>query len=200
MPFAVWNILDMVAASSKESVEALLSSFSCSKEIEGEYINLNPDIEHFIKENAVQFALEKKSVTYIVGDASDGAVLGYFTLAHKSIEIPVSGLSKTTIKRMSRFADLDDDKQSFTISSFLIAQFGKNYAVDGGKRISGKDLMELTQAELMDSQHRVGGGMEYLDCLGDAQLIDFYEDEGFRLFGERTSKDGKSYLQYMRFF
>ena len=36
-----------------------------------------------IKVNAIQFALEKKSITYIVGDEEDGAVLGYFTITHK---------------------------------------------------------------------------------------------------------------------
>jgi len=36
-----------------------------------------------IKVNAIQFALEKKPITYIVGDEEDGAVLGYFTITHK---------------------------------------------------------------------------------------------------------------------
>ena len=42
---------------------------------------------------------------------------------------------------------------------------------------------------------------EYLDCEADAKLINFYEGEDFRLFGERISeKDGKRNLQYMKFF
>jgi hypothetical protein len=60
--------------------------------------------------------------------------------------------------------------------------------------------MMLTQGELQDAQHRIGGGIEYLDCLGDADLIAFYEREGFKLFGARISQDGTNYLQYMKFF
>ena len=105
------------------------------------------------------------------------------------------------MKTMSRYAELDTQKNSYLVSGFLIAQFGKNYAVDDGSRISGKELMRLANKELCDLQHRAGGGIEYLDCEADAKLINFYEGEGFRLFGERISeKDGKRYLQYMRFF
>lgn len=59
----------------------------------------------------------------------------------------------------------------------------------------------MTNRELAELQHRIGGEIAYLDCEADAKLIDFYEGEGFRLFGERVSKkDGRRYLQYMRFF
>ena len=157
MAFVVWNILDMLKASDEESLHTLLSTFSCNKIIDGKKVNLNPDNEHFIKENAIQFALEKKSITYIVGDEDDGAFLGYFSITHKSVNIPASGLSNTTIKRMKRFAELNEETNSFSVSGYLIAQSGKNYAIDNGTRISGKELMELTQGELSDSQHRIGG-------------------------------------------
>lgn len=124
MAFVVWNILDMLELSDEGSVKVMLSDFSCNKEIEGKFVNLNPDIEHFIKVNAIQFAREKKSITYIVGDEEDGAVLGYFTIAHKSVDVPVVGLSNTTIKRMKRFAELNEETGSFPVSGFLIAQFG----------------------------------------------------------------------------
>ena len=110
MAFVVWNILDMLKASDEESLHTLLSTFSCNKIIDGKKVNLNPDIEHFIKENAIQFALEKKSITYIVGDEDDGAFLGYFSITHKSVNIPASGLSNTTIKRTK-------DGSSFTKSN-----------------------------------------------------------------------------------
>lgn len=111
------------------------------------------------------------------------------------------GLGKTTKKTMSRYAQLNEATGAYLVSGFLIAQFGKNYAVDKGKRITGKELMRLANREFMDIQHRAGGGVEYIDCEADAKLINFYEGEGFRLFGERISeKDGKRYLQYMKFF
>lgn len=201
MAIAVWNILDLVDQNGDEVISEIISDFSCSRLVNGSTRNLNPDIEHFLKENAIQFAKEKKSVTYIVGDNETGDILGYFTIAHKAVEIPADGLSKTTIKKMCRYAEINEKSNTFTVSGFLIAQFGKNYSVDDGNRITGKELMHLTHNELLDLQRRVGGGIIYLDCEADAQLISFYEGEGFRLFGERLSqKDGKSYLQYMKFF
>jgi len=195
-----WNILDLIAESGEETIQEMISYFSCDKVVDGKAKNLNPDIEHFLKENAIQFAKEKKSITYLVGDAEIGEVLGYFTLAHKAVVIPANGLSKTMLKRMSRYATLNSENNTFTVSGFLIAQFGKNYAVEGGSLITGKELMHLAQNELLELQHRAGGGLVYLDCEADARLINFYEQEGFRLFGERISqKDGKRYLQYMKF-
>jgi len=62
--------------------------------------------------------------------------------------MPAEGLSKTTKKIMSRYAELNLKTNSYTASGFLIAQFGKNYAVDDGKRITGKELMRLTNSYL----------------------------------------------------
>ena len=76
----VWNILDLLKKYGEEQVTDFVSDFSCEKMVDGEIRNLNPDIEHFIRVNAVQFARQKKSVTYIVGDSEDGAILGYLQL------------------------------------------------------------------------------------------------------------------------
>ena len=104
-------------------------------------------------------------------------------------------------KKMSRYAKLNDVTNSYVISGFLVAQLGKNYGVDGGCRITGKLLMQLVDQELADLQHRAGGGIKYLDCEEDNPLSSFYENEGYSYFGERISeKDGKKYLQYMKFF
>jgi hypothetical protein len=40
-------------------VKEILSVFSCKREKDGEAVSLNPDIEHFIKNNAIQFARQK---------------------------------------------------------------------------------------------------------------------------------------------
>ena len=173
MTLTSWNILDLIAGVGEETVSMMIEPFSCIKSVDGEERNLNPDIERFLKENAIQFAKEKKSITYLVGNEATGDILGYFTLAHKAVVIPANGLSKTT---------------------------GKNYAIEDGNLIKGSELMHLVRNELLEIQYRAGGGLIYLDCEADARLIDFYEQEGFRLFGERISQhDGKRYLQYMKF-
>jgi hypothetical protein len=62
--------------------------------------------------------------------------------------------------------------------------------------------MKLADKELYEIQHRIGGGVKYLDCLNDSKLIDFYQKkQQFQLFDERISeKDGKRYLQLVKFF
>lgn len=199
MNVAVMNILDMIRDGGERTTTDYLDAFSCKRSDEEK--SLNQDIEDFLKNSAIQFAKQKVSVSYVVIDLDDNSILGYFTIAHKALQIPASGLSNTTQKKMERYAVLDRASGTYAVSAFLIAQFGKNYAIDGGNRITGAQLMEHAENVLDDLQHRAGGGVEYLDCEPHAGLIRFYEGEGFRLFGERFSeKDGRRYLQYMRFF
>lgn len=200
MGIIVINILDMVEEVGINATEAVIADFS-TKRSDGNN-SLNPDIEIFLKNSAIQFAREKKAVTYLVCDEDDGSLLGYFSITHKAIEVPYIGLSKSTMKKLERYARMHKELNAYIVSAFLIAQFGKNYQIDNGFRISGDELMKLVHKELSEIQHRVGGGMKYLDCEADAKLINFYQKEqGFTLFGERISeKDGKRYLQYFKFF
>ena len=199
MNVTVVNILDLVKENGEDAIAGYLSQFSCKRSDETE--SLNPDIEEFLKRDAIAFAKQKVSVSHIVTDRDDGAILGYFTITHKALNIPASGLSNTTKRKMARYATLNSSTNTYTVSAFLIAQFGKNYGVDNGERMTGAQLMRYAEELLRSVQRDVGGGVEYLDCEAHAGLIRFYEGEGFRLFGERFSeKDGRRYLQYMRFF
>ena len=201
MKLSISNIRNMLADDQEELVKAYIDTFSCAVEQEdGSVKELNPDIEKFLKTNAIQFAKMKTAVTYLVLDADDGALLGYFALAHKPLEIPADGLTRKIKDQLKRFSQLDGKTNTYTVSAFLLGQFGKNYAIDNGKRISGADLMEAAMDQLQDAQDVVGGTIFYLDCEADANLIRFYESQRFTLFGERISeKDGKRYLQYLNF-
>ena len=131
----------------------------------------------------------------------DGEILGYFTLTHKSIILDGQGFSKTAQRKLTRHSRLDKQTGNYMASAFLLAQFGKNYDVDGGKRINGTELMELVNDILVDVQRRIGGGIVYLDCEDKAVLIDFYARMGFQKFDERFSEeDNQRYIQLMRFF
>ena len=102
--------------------------------------------------------------------------------------------------KIKRFSTLDSSNNTYTVSAFLLAQFSKNYNVEKGKRISGSDLMKIAKEKLISAQNIVGGTLLYLDCEPDLKLINFYEHEGFVLFGQRTSEsDHKQYLQYLNF-
>ena len=67
MKVLVSNILDLVRENGEESVMEYLSDFSCVRDIDGQYKSLNPDIERFIKQNAVSFA-QKKSICFLCGN------------------------------------------------------------------------------------------------------------------------------------
>lgn len=200
MKIFVANIRDMLADNQEELVKSYIATFSCETEKDGVKKSLNPDIERFLNDNAVQFARMKTGMTYLVIDGEDGALLGYFSLAHKPLEIPADGIPRKVKDKVKRFSALDEINNTYQVSAFLIGQFGKNYAVDNGKRISGSHLMDLAIEQLRFAQNTIGGTIVYLDCEADAELIEFYEGQNFTLFGERISEnDGKRYLQYLNF-
>ena len=188
MTVGVSNIRDMISAGQEDLARAYIGTFSCvvTKD-DGTETSLNPDIEHFLNVNSIQFAKMKTAVTYLVFDEEDGALLGYFTLTHKSLDIPADGLSRKIKDKVKRFSALDEQNNTYTVSAFLLAQFSKNYAVDGGARITGGKLMEIVREQLVDVQNKIGGTIVYLDCEAHAELIRFYEGEHFTLFGERIS-------------
>lgn len=198
---SISNVRDMLADGQEDIVKTYIEMFSSEAELEdGSVKVLNPDIEKFLSTNAIQFAKMKTAITYLAIDTDDGALLGYFSLAHKSLEISADGLTRKIKDKIKRFSTLNPETNTYTISSFLIGQFGKNYAVDNGKRISGADLMAIAMEQLKEAQDKVGGTIVYLDCEADANLIRFYEGQHFSLFGERISnEDGKRYLQYLNF-
>lgn len=201
MNISVINIRDMVMNGQEEIVSEFIRTFSCQvKRSDGTLISLNPDIEHFLYSSAIQFAKMKTAITYLVIDSDNGALLGYFALTHKSLDIPADGLSRKVKDKIKRFSAIDEHSNTFTVSAFLLAQFGKNYSLNEYERISGNELMRIATDQLIDVQQRIGGTIVYLDCEADANLIDFYEKQGFTLFGERISEnDGKRYLQYLKF-
>ena len=187
------NILDLIQENGETAVAEDLSVFSCP---------LNLEIEKFVRENVVDFAKRKLSITYLVYDISDWQLLGYFTLAHKAIDVNGKNLSSTSRKKLARYSRYEDDADIYSTSAFLLAQFGKNYGVENGNRISGDELMEYAIDILSDIQHRIGGGVVYLDAEDRPELRDFYEKKAnYKIFGERfSSEDHIKYLQYIRFF
>ena len=190
--FLVAHILDLIDSSGEDEVRDRLSAFSCP---------LNPEVEGFLRKNAIDFSLRKSSVTYIVLDMDDAEFVGYFTLTHRPISISAEGLSKSMCKRISNHARLDESSNEFPVSAFLLAQIGKNFAVDNGSRITGKELISLSLDSINGIRRLIGGGVVYLDCEDKPKLRAFYESDGvgFRLFGERISEmDGIRYLQYLK--
>lgn len=124
--YTVINILDILETAGEDETKSILSGFSCPK---------NMEIEHFIHNHAIEFAKRKMSITYLVF-GEDARLLAYFTLAHKPSSVRGEVLSRTSRKKLEMHARLDETIGEYNVSAYLIAQFGKNYAVDGGHTLA----------------------------------------------------------------
>lgn len=191
--YKVFNILDMATAIGETNLKELLSDFYCPK---------NEEIQHFLRDNAYEFARKKLSITYLVIN-EDNYIAAIFTLAHKAVEIGNESLSNSKRKKISRYAVFDSESGNYTVSAFLIAQLGKNYNSAVKKGLSGNDLIDMAYEVLERVQHEIGGGIVFLECEDKPKLLEFYQNErnGFVPFNERYSvSDSTKYIQLFNFF
>ena len=193
----VLSIPESVNMIGEDNTKKVLSTYSCV--LNG--IQLNEEVEQFVRNNAVDFYKRKMSVTYLAFNEED-ELSGIFTLTHKAIDIPAADMSNSQKRKINRFALLDQDANLSRASAFLIAQFGKNYAVNDGLNIRGTELMESAMSVLHDAQEMVGGGLVYLECEEDnSKAYDFYIKCGFKEFDKRYSEsDERYYILMMKVF
>lgn len=188
MGMIVENILDLIENSGEYETEKELSAFSCI---------YNKEVENFLKYKAVSFAKQKLSISYIISDETDGALLAYFTLAVKAVEIKKNSVSKTLDKRISKYSLYNEKNETYTAVSFLLAQLGKNFAVDNGSRITGEIMMQYVERTIQNIQRMIGVGLLYLDVeKNNKPAIDLYTNRNhFTKFRERNSiADGSEYF------
>lgn len=184
----------------ESAAKNVLSSFSCP---------LNPDVEYFLRHTAIEFSKQSISSTYLImASYKDKYVLcGYFSLANKVFCIEKDSLpNKNWKRRMAKFGQFDKAVQRYTISAPLIGQLGKNYANGYDKLITGDELLKLALDKVREMQYIVGGKIVYLECEQKEKLIDFYQSNGFVIFGTRaldrdeTDKlSGESLVQMLRY-
>lgn len=156
----------------------LLSDFKCPN---------NPDVEYFLLHNAIEFTKKDQSVTYLIFNAEDASLTGYFTLAVKPISVNAGNISKTMAKKLARVSILDTTSSSYTTAAYLIAQLGKNYALPKNKRIDGAILLDFALETIEKLKYSVGGIMEFLECEDNEFLLNFYNRNKFKLFDVRTT-------------
>lgn len=185
------NILDLLESVPEKEISDALLSFKCAK---------NEEIESYIHKNAIDFSKRKISVTHLVLD-DKANIVGYFTLTHKPARIPADLLSNTSIKKIEKYAKIDEGTNSYDASAFLIAQFGKNSNVDSS--LSGDEMMDMAISVLLKAQRQIGGGIVFLECENKENLLNFYQNENNRFvpYGERFSeKENITYKQLLRLF
>lgn len=160
----------------------LLSGFSCPK---------NPDVEHFLKKNAIEFTKKNQSVTYLVVSAEDVRLLGYFTLALKPLTIKGETVSNTMKRKLLRISELDESTDTYTMAAYLVAQLGKNFSESGGKDITGEELLKLAWDKIKEIQYLGGGMVTFLEAENEEKLLSFYHNNCFSQFDTRQTISGE---------
>lgn len=176
-----------------------LSDFSCPK---------NPDVEKFLKQQAIEFTKKNQSVTYLIYSAEDAELLGYFTLTSKPITINVKSdtaetISKTIQRKISRVSEYDAQRGTYALSAYLIAQLGKNYTGGANERISGEDILGLAVQKIKEMQYIGGGMVMFLEAENSPQLMRFYKEQnGFKQFDIRETVNRENvahtYIQLLK--
>lgn len=173
--YTMINIREYLALGTDEEVGEpalvrLLSDFSCQK---------NPDVEYFLKKNAIEFTKKNQSVTYLVFSNDEGELIGYFSIALKPLTVRGETVSNTVKRKLLRISELDEKSQTYTMSAYLIAQLGKNFADGRNNRITGTEMLELAWSVIEEMQYMGGGMVVFLEANNDDKLLKYYNDNRF---------------------
>jgi hypothetical protein len=115
------------------------------------------------------------------------ALVGYFTIALKPLTVRGERVSNTIKRKIMRVSDFDSRIQTYTMSAYLIAQLGKNYADGRNKEITGAELLELAWSVIEDMQYMGVGMVVFLEANNEEKLLSFYRDNKFRQFDARLT-------------
>lgn len=188
----VFNIREYLSSDDKilgeEQLQQVLSEFLCSK---------NTDVERFLKEQSIEFTKKNQSVTYLVFSNEDAELVGYFTLTIKPISVSADAFSNTMRRKIARVSELDEETGTYTLSAYLIAQLGKNYANNANDRITGEQLLQAAVDTIKELQYMAGGMVVFLEAEDKEKLMHFYEEENrFKRFSVRQvqPKDGEDHM------
>ncbi|MCL2355584.1 MAG: N-acetyltransferase [Defluviitaleaceae bacterium] len=188
--YSLFLLKDMLKELGEDSTKNIVSSFLCP---------MNPDVENFLHFKAIEFERRGYATTYLVYASykQNPELAGYFSLAQKQFTIAdksvraksktgkTQGLSKALLKKIAKFGTHDKKLGIHTIPAPLIGQLGKNYAVNGGRLITGDELLKIACDKVWEFQRLFSGRVVYLECEDKPKLIDFYSENGFVEFGKR---------------
>lgn len=198
--YSVLSLNDIISEKGEDFCRGILSDFSCP---------YNQDVERFLtKRSAIDFAKQGISQTFLVYASyrKENVLCGYFTLASKYIVVNTSTVSKTTARRLRKFAMPSVPDGNLVIMAPLIAQLGKNYQNGYDALITGDELLKMALDKVRLAQMIVGGKVVYVECEDVPQLKRFYRENGFVEFGkrrldkdERTEISGTHLVQLLKY-
>lgn len=198
--YSILSLSDIIDEKGEDFCREILSFFSCPP---------NPDVEKFLtKRSAIDFAKQSIAQTFLVYASYRGknVLCGYFTIANKYIVVGSHSVSKTTARRLKKFAMPNISDDNLVIMAPLIAQLGKNYMNDYRKLITGDELLKMAIDKVSAAQRIIGGKVVYVECEDIDILKKFYEDNGFVIFGkrrldkeERGEMNGSHLIQLLKY-
>lgn len=176
--YNIVNVDDLINEFGEAKTKTLLLEFLCP---------LNADVEFFLHKKAIEFSKQSLSKTHLIYTSYKGEVvlIGYFSLCPKPLLIKKGLFSKTFEKRIRKFSSQSQTGKEYSISTILIAQFGKNYKNGYDKLIKGDELLKIAIDMISTIHKMLGGKIIYLECEENQKLIDFYNRNGFVNFGRR---------------
>ncbi len=188
--FNILNLGILLREYEESEVKQKMMEFDCPK---------NSEINDFFHYKAIGSVQRHQTATFLVVD-NKNQINGFYSLTHKSLEVSATNLSKTYAKKIAMYSDYDESKNSYYISAFLIAQFGKNSNISKDSIISGDEMMNIVTEHLRTVRDEIAGNLVYLECEENESLLNFYSRNGFIKFGERFSKnENVNYIQMLRF-
>ena len=174
----------------ENDLKLILSEFSCDK---------NLDVERFLKQQAVEFTKKNQSVTYLVFENENAALVGYFTITIKPISINANNFSNTMNRKIARVSELNEMDGTYTLSAYLIAQLGKNFSDQTSEKITGKQLLQAAIDTIKKLQYMAGGMVVFLEAENNDKLMQFYEENNqFKKFSTRSSDSEQELIQLLK--
>ena len=148
---------------------------------------MNPDVERFLKQQAIEFAKKHQAVTYLVLSLEDAELLGYFSITIKPLVVKAEPFSNTVKRKLARFSEIDKNEQTYNLAAYLIAQLGKNFNDKVKGRITGQELLEAAIRQTQILQYQAGGMVAFVEADNKEKLLSFYENYGFKRFDTRQT-------------
>lgn len=174
------NLSDMVTQIGENETKCILSNFSCPQ---------NKDVENFLKQKAIEFSKRNFSKTHLVfwvtDDGTERELVGYYTIASKWISVDRNSVTSREARKLREHGIFEEKTNKYIVSAPLIGQLGKNFTDGNDTLISGSELLNLAIEKVKMVQREVGGRFVYLECGDNKKLLDFYQNNNFKVFGKR---------------
>ena len=177
------SLADLHAEMGEERLSRLLAGFSCA--------GLNDEVENYLKDTALRHTLKGTSVTHLVLSADMKECLAYYTLAIKPFSISAVRITSRQKKEMYDVAKLrvDANNKEYSIAAYLIAQIGRNFAIECGG-ITGDEILDLAFEQIRGIKRQVGGKVVFVEYeKNKPKLLDFYKRNLFEEFKMPSDDD-----------